>query len=62
MALINRGRLSVQPVEKDAWTTVVSLAENGGWDEASPGKIPKSDKNAKRCPIEADKECELSYI
>ena len=62
MALINRGRLSVQPIEKDAWTTVVSLAENGGWDEASPGKIPKSNKNAKRSPIEADKECELSYI
>lgn len=39
MALIKRGRLSVQPVEEDAWKTIHLLANNGGWTEdAKKGK------------------------
>ncbi|KAL5529979.1 PSY2_1 [Sanghuangporus sanghuang] len=33
MALIKRGRLSVQPVEEDAWKAVQLLAVKGGWEE-----------------------------
>jgi hypothetical protein len=32
MALVSRGRLSVQRVEENAWDAVVLLAERGGWD------------------------------
>lgn len=32
MALLNRGRLSVQPVSKDAYDAVIALSEKGGWD------------------------------
>ncbi|THH13287.1 hypothetical protein EW146_g6920, partial [Bondarzewia mesenterica] len=38
MALVNRGRLSVQRVEEDAWGVIEMLAEKGGWDEEK-GKI-----------------------
>ncbi|KAI5114659.1 hypothetical protein M0805_007770, partial [Coniferiporia weirii] len=48
MALVNRGRLSVQPVEEDAWAAVQLLAERGGWDEEAPGTGTKSRKNAKK--------------
>lgn len=37
MQLLNRGRLSVQYVEPDAYEAVVWLAEKGGWQEW-PGK------------------------
>lgn len=37
MALLNRGRLSVQPVTKEAFEAVVKLSEKGGW-ESWPGK------------------------
>ncbi|KAL1747261.1 DUF55-domain-containing protein [Schizophyllum fasciatum] len=33
MALITRGRLSVQRVEERAWDTIRKMAEKGGWDE-----------------------------
>ena len=33
MALIKRGRLSVQPVNEDAWRIIHELADNGGWTE-----------------------------
>ncbi|KAH8118754.1 PUA-like domain-containing protein [Phellopilus nigrolimitatus] len=33
MALVNRGRLSVQPVEEVAFVIVQLLAEKGGWDQ-----------------------------
>lgn len=33
MALLNRGRLSVQPVEEDAFTVIQKLAETGGWED-----------------------------
>lgn len=32
MALVNRGRLSVQPVGAQAWEAVCTLAERGGWE------------------------------
>ncbi|KAJ3827447.1 DUF55-domain-containing protein [Lentinula raphanica] len=38
MDLINRGRLSVQRVEKPAWDAIEQLAERGGWDETELGK------------------------
>lgn len=37
MQLLNRGRLSVQYVEPDAYEAIVLLAEKGGWQEW-PGK------------------------
>ena len=42
MALIKRGRLSVQPVEEDTWKAVRLLAEKGGWEE---DETPKSATN-----------------
>jgi hypothetical protein len=35
MALINRGRLSVQRVEQEAWNAIEKLAANGGWDDTA---------------------------
>jgi hypothetical protein len=32
MGLLNRGRLSVQPVTTDAWKAIIKLGERGGWD------------------------------
>ena len=47
MALVNRGRLSVQRVEADTWEVINKLATKGGWEEAgdSAGKSkPKTTK------------------
>nr|XP_019050804.1 hypothetical protein I302_01247 [Kwoniella bestiolae CBS 10118]OCF29734.1 hypothetical protein I302_01247 [Kwoniella bestiolae CBS 10118] len=33
MQLVNRGRLSVQPVEKDAFDCIVKFGDRGGWDD-----------------------------
>ncbi|WWC98296.1 hypothetical protein V866_005187 [Kwoniella sp. B9012] len=33
MQLVNRGRLSVQPVEQLAFDSIVKLGEHGGWDD-----------------------------
>lgn len=33
MALLNRGRLSVQPVSPEAYSAVVKLAEHGTWEQ-----------------------------
>ncbi len=38
MALIKRGRLSVQPVVEEAWRTIHLLANNGGWAEDNKKK------------------------
>ena len=48
MALINRGRLSVQPVEEETFKVIQMLAERGGWEEngAKNGKGTKG-KQAK---------------
>jgi hypothetical protein len=32
MALVNSGRLSVQPVNEEAWGVIEMMAEKGGWD------------------------------
>lgn len=33
MALLNRGRLSVQPVSKEAYDAIIKLAETGTWEQ-----------------------------
>ena len=46
MALVNSGRLSVQPVSEDAWAVIVMMAEKGGWDEINFAKSKaKTTKN-----------------
>jgi hypothetical protein len=43
MPLLNRGRLSVQPVNEGAWTAISKLAEKGGWTDRAkvkPAKLP----------------------
>ncbi|EIW76204.1 DUF55-domain-containing protein [Coniophora puteana RWD-64-598 SS2] len=37
MALVTRGRLSVQPVEEGAWAAIELLADRGGWSEDEIG-------------------------
>ena len=41
MALVTRGRLSVQRVEEETWEVIEQLAEKGGWDEGGASK-PKT--------------------
>ena len=64
MALINRGRLSVQPVEVEAWDTITRLADIGGWDEDAPGKAPSTDKKPqkRKDPVVTDEQSRLSYV
>lgn len=50
MDLVTRGRLSVQRVSEAAWTAIESLAEKGGWDEASLKKRVTKAKSARRNP------------
>ncbi|KAG9100039.1 Ras GTPase activating protein ira2, partial [Ceratobasidium sp. 370] len=38
MPLLNRGRLSVQPVNPDAWVAINKLAEKGGWSDTTASK------------------------
>lgn len=38
MALVNRGRLSVQRVNDEAWSIVELMAEKGGWEDMTFGK------------------------
>jgi hypothetical protein len=38
MALVKRGRLSVQRVDESAWYAMQLLADNGGWDTLALGK------------------------
>jgi hypothetical protein len=42
MALLNRGRLSVQRVEDQTWSVVEKLAETGGWDDSPVKKGKKT--------------------
>ncbi|KAH7343313.1 EVE domain-containing protein [Rhizoctonia solani] len=42
MPLINRGRLSVQPVNEGAWIAINKLAEKGGWNEQIKSKPVKA--------------------
>lgn len=51
MPLLDRGRLSVQPVNEAAWVTISKLAEKGGWSDQAkikPTKIASSGKPANR--------------
>ncbi|CAE6422964.1 unnamed protein product [Rhizoctonia solani] len=41
MPLLNRGRLSVQPVNEGAWIAINKLAEKGGWNEQTKPKLAK---------------------
>ena len=45
MALLNRGRLSVQRVEEAVWNAIQTMAEKGGWNEKQTKK-PKGKKRA----------------
>lgn len=51
MALLNRGRLSVQRVEQAAWDAVQTMADKGGW---SDGQEKKTKSRKKQTP--EDKE------
>ena len=46
MALLNRGRLSVQRVEQAAWDAIQTMAEKGGWDEEQAKKTKGRKKQA----------------
>ena len=57
MALLNRGRLSVQRVEEAAWNAIQTMAEKGGWRE-EPTKKAKGRK--KQAPEDAEDRTEPS--
>lgn len=38
MALVNRGRLSVQRVTQQTWEVIELMASKGGWDDLNFGK------------------------
>ncbi|GMK56689.1 hypothetical protein CspeluHIS016_0305290 [Cutaneotrichosporon spelunceum] len=38
MALVNRGRLSVQPVEDEAYEAIIAMGRRGGFEEPTKGK------------------------
>lgn len=42
MALLNRGRLSVQPVTAEAYAAIELLGRNGGFDDLLPAKKGKA--------------------
>jgi len=46
MALLNRGRLSVQRVECVAWDAIQTMADQGGWVEEQVKKVRKQKKQA----------------
>ncbi|QRV88030.1 thymocyte nuclear protein 1 [Ceratobasidium sp. AG-Ba] len=46
MPLLNRGRLSVQSVNSDAWAAIIKLAEQGGWGDTATPK--RNDRPAPR--------------
>ena len=47
MALLNRGRLSVQPVSSEAYAAVELLGRNGGFDDIVPAKKARAAPKAK---------------
>lgn len=53
MALVNRGRLSVQRVEEGTWKVIEQLAKKGGWDEAT-STTPKGTARRKTEPKDGD--------
>ncbi|KAJ9100686.1 hypothetical protein QFC21_003731 [Naganishia friedmannii] len=69
MTLVNRGRLSVQPVTPEAYEATLLLGENGGWDEliapvrkaaAKKAVKPKaSPKSKRKAPQEGEPQEQL---
>lgn len=58
MALVNRGRLSVQRVERPAWDAITLLAERGGWEEkraSAGGDQPTKAAQAKKSQTKGKK-------
>ena len=51
MALVTRGRLSVQRVEQAAWDAIQTMADKGGWDE---GKTKNTRRRKKQSPEDED--------
>ena len=51
MALVTRGRLSVQRVEQEAWDAIQTMADKGGWGE----EHAKKNKGRKK-QVSEDKE------
>jgi len=51
MALVSRGRLSVQRVEQAAWDAIQTMADKGGWDE---GKTKNTRRRKKQTPVDED--------
>ncbi|WVQ70798.1 hypothetical protein IAR50_000320 [Cryptococcus sp. DSM 104548] len=66
MALVNRGRLSVQPVEDTAYEAIVKLGTQGGWDSLSgkpagskaPTKATKTTKTTTKTTKASQKHAE----
>ncbi|KAG6336487.1 hypothetical protein ID866_2601 [Astraeus odoratus] len=51
MALLNRGRLSVQRVSEECWDVIGQMAQRGGWDDPSFSQnVGKSKSRSKRKP------------
>lgn len=48
MALVNRGRLSVQPVEKETYDVICTLAEKGGWDDNAKDTTTRASKKSNK--------------
>ena len=46
MALLNRGRLSVQRVERAAWDAIQTMADQGGWGEGQEKRAKGRKKQA----------------
>ena len=46
MALVSRGRLSVQRVEEAAWDAIQTMADKGGWGEGQTKNIKSRKKQA----------------
>lgn len=54
MALVSRGRLSVQKVEEKTWDIIQQLGEKGGWDETKDKRV-KTKPTAKGKPAAGKK-------
>ena len=46
MPLLNRGRLSVQRVERATWDAIQTMADQGGWSEEQAKKTRNRKKRA----------------
>ena len=66
MQLVNRGRLSVQPVTDEALEAVVELGDTGGWEDlvvkTKPVKEGASKKKAKKAKVPTEETQEEKPI